>query len=383
MDIRTVGVEEELLLLDPATRQVSARAREVLKGHREHGAGREPRAASDELDQELFLHQVETRTDPTTDVPAAVEQLRAARRSAGLAAREAGLAAVACGIAPVELTHPRVSPDDRYRDMVDTFGEVARSAGTCGMHIHVGIGSDDEGVAVIDRLAPWLPVLLAVSANSPYAASRDTGYASWRSQVWGRWPSAGPTEAFGSMAGYRAAADGLLASGAARDRGMLYFDARLSEGQPTVEVRVFDVCTDPADAGLLVALTRALVEHAARGWSAGEPADRWRSEQLRGAQWRAARWGLGDTLMHPLRRELRPAREVLESLVELVGSELDEAGDLSVVEDGVPRVLRGGGATRQRAAFERSAGQDRDGIDGVVDDLVERSERAWALGPVF
>ncbi|MCW2842507.1 MAG: hypothetical protein JWN22_423, partial [Nocardioides sp.] len=186
---RLVGVEEELLLVDPATGRASSDARRVLAGH-------------DDLDQELFQHQIETQTEPTADLGETAVQLVAARRSAGEAARSAGLASVAVATSPYAL-EPHVSPNDRYRDMLTTYGGVARTAGTCGMHVHVAVDSPEEGVEVLDRIAPWLPTLLAVSANSPYADGADTGHASWRSQVWSRWPSAGPTEAFGSLAGYR------------------------------------------------------------------------------------------------------------------------------------------------------------------------------------
>ncbi len=223
---------------------------------------------------------------------------------------------------------------------------------------------------MIDRIGPWLPVLLAISANSPFADGRDTGYASWRAQVWSRWPSAGPTERFGSVEGYRAASSTLLDWGVARDPGMLYFDARLSESHPTVEIRVCDVCADPADAVLLAVLVRALVETAARGDDDRFP--RWRAESLRAAHWTASRWGLSGSLVDPTRGEPRPAREVLDALVALVGPALAEAGDADRVARGRERVLGATGASRQRAAYERSGG-----LAGVVDDLVERTEGSW------
>jgi carboxylate-amine ligase len=370
---RKVGVEEELLLIDPETRCVTSRAPEVLKEFREHGRGRLRSVATDELDQELFRHQLETRTDPTTSAADVLSQLRDARRTAGEAADSVGLGIAACGIVPTGIDEVRVSPNDRYRDMVDTFGEVARTGGTCGMHVHVDIADDEEGVGVIDRLGPWLPVLLALSANSPIYQRRDTSYASWRSQVWGRWPSAGPTEQFGSLAGYRATCDMLLATGAARDAGMLYFDARLAALHPTVEVRVADVCTDPLDAVLVAVLVRALVEVSAREHADGAPVPRWRAEELRAAQWRAARYGVAGRLVHPERRELAPAPEVLDALVDRVREVLGETDDLQLVEQGCARVLAGGGATHQRAALERS-----EGVEGVVDDLLERTRRSWA-----
>lgn len=372
MPIRTVGAEEELLLVDPDTRTVSSRAVEVLKEHREHGAGRQPAVASDELDKELFGHQLETRTDPVDDVTRIGEQLVAARRAAGEAARALGLAVIACGVVPVATEDPKVSPNDRYRDMVEIFGETARNGDTCGTHVHVAIDSPEEGVGVIDRIAPWLPVLVAIGANSPFAEGRDTRYASWRSQAWSRWPSAGPTEAFGSLEGYREASRLLRMTGAARDEGMLYFDARLSAAHPTVEIRVLDACTDLDDVVLAAALIRGLVEHAASEWAAGGPVPGCRAELLRAAHWRAARMGLSNTLVHPERRELAAAREVILALVERIRPHLEDTGDLPLVRDGIDRVLRGGGATRQRAAYERTGS-----IDGVLDDLVARTERTW------
>lgn len=369
---RTLGIEEELLLVDPQTRRITAGSAQVLKSFREHGRGRHASVATDELDQELFRHQLETRTDPTASTEDALAQVRDARRTAGEAAAAADLAIAACGIAPTPLDQVVVSPNDRYRAMLETFGEVARTGGTCGMHVHVDIDGDEEGVGVIDRIGPWLPVLLALSANSPFYEGRDTAYASWRSQVWSRWPSAGPTEPFGSVAGYRAACDMLLATGAARDEGMLYLDARLSVVHPTVEVRISDVCTDPLDAVLVAALARALVETAAREHAAGKPLPGWRAEALRAAQWRAARYGVTERLVHPVRREPVPAAEVLDALVDRVRPALDDVGDLELVDEGRHRVLHANGATRQRSAYERTGS-----IEGVVDDLLERTRRSW------
>jgi len=371
MGVRTVGVEEELLLVDPMTRQASPSSGEVLAAHhREHGVL--PALASHGLDKELFQHQLETRTDPTTDLASLRAQLVVARATAGLAARAFGLAAIAVATVPL-VEDIRLTPDDRYADMIVRYAEIARHAGTCGMHVHVGIEDPEEGVGVIDRIGPWLPALRAVSANSPYAEGRDTGYASWRSQLWSHWPSAGPTEAFSSLAAYQQLCHELLEFGAARDPGMLYFDARLSVRQPTVEVRIFDVCTDPADAVLLAALVRGLVEKAARCWRSGDEPPHWRTEALRAAHWRASRLGLADTLVHPLLRRLAPAREVLESVVWHVREELEESGDADLVDEGVERVLAGGGAVLQRAAYDRTGM-----IHGVVDDLVRRSEAVWA-----
>lgn len=366
MTLRTVGVEEELLLVDPETREASPRSQQVLKYAVEHGL-----AGAEDLEQELYRHQLETRTSPTTDLAALRADILRGRRAAAQAADGAGLLTAAVGAIPLGPDEPRTTRDDRYLAMVDTFGEVARPGGTCGMHVHVQVDSDEEGVRVIDALTPWLPVVLAVSANSPFYEGRDTRYASWRAQVWAQWPSAGPTESFGSVDAYREVGRRLIASGAARDEGMLYFDARLARSYPTVEVRISDVCTDPDDAVLIAALTRALVEHSATATGADLPAP-WRVELLRAAQWRAARYGLGDRLLDPLTGELAPARAVLETLVRTVDGQLAESGDLDLVAAGVARVLSDNGSVRQRAVHERH-GSVRD----VVDDLVARTNAGW------
>jgi len=364
---RTVGVEEELLLVDPETRTISFRSAAVRKEQEEHPGddGGEP------LDHELFLHQLETRTDPSASLEEILRQLIAARRAAVDAAAAEGLAVMSSGVVPVAGFEPRVSPSDRYRDMVATFGETARTGGTCGTHVHVAIDSPAEGVGIIDRMAPWLPLLVAIGANSPFVEGRDTRYASWRMQAWSHWPSAGPTEQFGTLEGYRESARLLQMSGAARDDGMLYYDARLSAKQPTVEIRVVDACTDLEDAVLAAALVRALAETAAEQWARGDELPRWRAEVLRGASWRASRMGLSNTLVDPVLRELRPAREVLERLLRHTRPRLEANGDLDRVVEGLERVLRAGGATRQRAAFEHAGS-----IDAVVDDLVRRTAPA-------
>ncbi|HEX6149657.1 carboxylate-amine ligase [Nocardioides sp.] len=365
--VRKVGVEEELLLVDPATGELRALSRRVLHEHRASTAGRRDEAFTD-LDEELLQHMVETRTAPDTELAKIGDQLRAARRTAIDAATAAGAAVAAVGTAPLVPADPPLSESPRYQRIGQQFGRLGRTSGTFGMHVHVDIASDEEAVRTIDGLRPWLPVVVAVAANSPYADNADTGYASWRQQVWTRWPSAGPTEPFGTLAEYRRVTAALIESGAALDRGMLYFDARPAEKFPTVEVRVADVCTDVEDALLVAALCRALVETVA-DQEPQTPAIR--SDLLRAAHWRAARFGTAGDLAHPLTGGLAPAREVVETLVAAVAPALDAAGDRELVEAGVERVVAGTGATHQRQAFE--TGGD---LTAVVRDAVERTEAA-------
>jgi carboxylate-amine ligase len=297
-----------------------------------------------------------------------MHEIRRGREKLATAAEAAGAAVVAVP-APV-LVDPQedVTPKPRYQRIFDEFGEISRQSLACAMHVHVDVHGRDEAIEVVDRIRPWLPVLTAVSANSPYWRGRDTGYASWRTQTWTRWPSNGARESFGDYRTYQWTTQKMIDWGAALDPAMVYFDVRLSEKYPTVEVRVADVCTDVEDAALVAALARALVTTAAAGDD--DRGASWRSDLLRVAAWRASRHGLAGELVHPETLNLAPVREVLEALVEYVGSSLDEAGDRQFVLDAFEHLLsRGNGASRQRSVYEATGGDLR----AVVKDLRERT----------
>ncbi len=249
--------------------------------------------------------------------------------------------------------------------MTEQFGRVARTQLTCGMHVHVAVDSPAEGVAVLDGIRPWLAVLVALSANSPFLAGEDTGYASYRSILWGQWPTAGIADPFGDVDGYEQARAALVASGAAMDDGMIYFDARLSARYPTVEVRVADVCADASDAVTLAAVVRALVSTAAV-----EPAPASvRSELLRAASWRAARFGMEERLVDVESAMAVPAWNVVDRLIEFIGPALRETGDAERVHTGLNEIRRRGtGATLQRAVYAESGT-----MAAVVDAIAART----------
>jgi carboxylate-amine ligase len=228
---------------------------------------------------------------------------------------------------------------------------------TCGCHVHVSVEDDEEGVAVLNRIRVWLPVLTALTANSPFWQGADTGYASYRSQAWHRWPSAGPIEVYADAADYHRIIDTVLATGTVLDSGMVYFDARLSEKWPTVEVRTADVALRVEDAVTLAGLVRGLVETAAREAQDGTPPPAVRAEVLRLAAWRAGRSGLTGDLVHPLTGTPVPAAAVVAALFDHVRPALADAGDEQRVADGLEELLRRGtGADLQRRIHRETGG---------------------------
>ncbi len=358
--MRAVGVEEELLVVDPASgNPVQAGPRLVRKVRAETAASVVANVPvvldGSGMSGEFMRQQVEVGTAPRTDLAELADQVREHRRIANRAAEGEGLAVAALGTSPIPVT-PAVSADPRYLSLLSTFRQVAGDQLINGCHVHVDTHSRDEAVAVVDRLQPWLPLLRAISSNSPFWGGRDSGYASYRSLVWGRWPSAGPTEPFGSVEAYEQAVEALIATGAVVDRGNLYFDARPSERYPTVEIRAADVCLHPDDAVLLGALARGLVSTVAQQWRDELPFRPVRVALLRTAHWRAAREGLGGRLQHPVTHRPVPAGDGLGALVEFIAPALVTSGDLVVVRELVDQVLRRGtGAAMQRQAFHRRA----------------------------
>ncbi|MFJ3307241.1 glutamate--cysteine ligase [Streptomyces sp. NPDC086549] len=363
--MRTVGVEEELLLVDPGTGEPRAVSAAVLARADQDDQGGEV------FEKELHSQQLEFATHPQSDMGDLAAEIVRCREEAAHLAGEAGCTVAALATSPLPVT-PSVSADRRYAWMAEQYGIGVHQQLVCGCHVHVAVESDEEGVAVLDRIRPWLAVLTAVSANSPFWQGKDTRYASYRSRVWQRWPSAGPTEVFGSAERYHRRVADMLATGAVLDEAMVYFDARLSERYPTVEIRVADVCLHTETAVLVAALARGLVETAARAWRAGAGPSESSVSLLRLAAWRAARSGLSGELLHPETMRPAPAESVLRDLLEHVAAPLADSGDTGRVREAFGMLRRrGNGASVQRESLER-AGSLRD----VVAECVRHTQLA-------
>jgi carboxylate-amine ligase len=249
---------------------------------------------------------------------------------------------------------PNLVPEPRYRRIRQHVGLLADKHLTCGFHVHVEVADREEGVAVLDRIRVWLPVLLALSANSPFWYGVDSGFASYRYQAMARWPTAGPCGIFGSAKEYDRQARALLRSGVALDDDMLYFDARLSAHFPTVEVRVTDICMDPTHAAVLAALVRALVETAGRQWRDGQPPQPITAAELRAWTWRASRFGTDGLLISPATGSPAPAGRVAAEMMALLRPVLEEYEEADCVETVVTAILNDGSGTRQqREAYAR------------------------------
>jgi len=317
-----------------------------------------------DLQLELTSCQVETATDPMHSAAELGDELRRLRRVAADAAEECGASLLAVGLPPTAPHEFPITDTPRYRQIAERYGMVAHEQGICGCHVHVAVPDQETAVRVCNRLRPWLPVLLALSANSAVYRNADTGYASWRSILWGRWPTAGPPPHLDSAADYDEMVQGLQDTGAMLDDGMVYWDARPSAKFPTVEVRVADVPATSAETVLLATLTRAAVMTAMTEIRCGAPDIHIPEALLRARYWRAARDGLTGYPREAMSAFLTAVSPALHALGEYgyVASELDRIGGDG--SDG------GNGAIRQRRAWQR-----RGDVADVLAEAVEATLR--------
>lgn len=346
MSLATVGVEEEFHLADLTTGALRPDAAQVLAAAR--------RRLGDDVDPELLRSQVEVGTATCTTLAEVRRELVRLRRGLANSAAEAGCVLLASGTYPAVVNGVSATDDPRYQAMMELFGPLARDQVSCGCHVHVAVEDPEAAVTVLRRSRPWLPVLLALSANSPFLQGGDTSYASYRSEVWSRWPTSGPAPALRSHSEFDVLVERLLATGVLRDRGMLYWHARPSQRYPTVEFRIADVCLAVDDAVLLAGLFRALTRTCLLAEQQGEPNPDLPAEVLRAASWRAARFGVDGELLDPATGVPVPSADAVAALLAHVRPALEESGDAAEVDATAAAVLgRGSGARRQRSAYAR------------------------------
>lgn len=355
----TAGVEQEFLLVDPETRRPVPLAAEVCQ---------EAKPPFD-VQRELTPFQIEVAT-PVCETPEELaEQISAGRAHLAEAARSVGCRLLAAGVPPLGDAGPPPGTDDRrYRLMEYSHRKLVGGQGVCGLHVHVGVPDRETAISIANAVRPWLPVLLALSVNSPIQDTEVTGYASWRSMIWGRWPVSGPPPHFGSVEHYDRLVQALIDSEVLLDTGMVYWDVRPSAKHPTIEVRVADIPLTGHEVAVIAELIRALVATVVTDPPRRSPVD---DTLLRAAGWRAARDGIDGLGVDPRTGALVPAREQVERLVALVEPALRAVGRLSVVEDHLDWLrTNGSGAARQRRAFAAS-GDARDLVDLLITKTTE------------
>jgi glutamate---cysteine ligase / carboxylate-amine ligase len=348
-----VGVEEEVMILDAETLALSPAVDLLISES-------EKRDLPGRLKTELFASVVELNTDICDSVGGAHAALSELRRATAQIAEENGLRIAAVGSHPFsDPEEQQIAADPRYKEFVGFAGVSARRQGVSGLHVHVGMPSADACYATLEGILPWLPLVLALSANSPYLAGRATGLASNRAEILAQLPRAGAPPAFGSYQAWEAFVERLIVLGLADDYTRFWWDVRPHPRFGTLEIRMPDQPTGLVVTVALVALLQALCASVDAGQT--RPAERGDYAQNR---WAALRFGTGAELIHPKGDRMARVPELARELLELVGPASEKLGTADELAALDPSTCEG----ERQLEIGR-----RDGLEAVCADLVERT----------
>ena len=355
-DPLTIGLEEELMLLDPETLELAPLAPAVLG---EVGG-------DERFKPELPASQIEIVTRPAADVPGAVSQLADGRRT--LLRRAAGLARpAAAGVHPFSAAEGELNEDARYRHTVDGFGRIAHRQLVCALQVHVAVGSAERTLGVYNALRSYLPELAALAASAPFYEGRDTGLASVRPKISEQLPRQGVPPAIDSWEAFASALEWGALAGVVPEPAVWWWELRPHPAWGTLELRVPDAQSTLGDAACVAALAHALVgllaDRHARGQAMPTHAG-WRIEENR---WSACSDGVEGSLADLDTGARRPTRERLHDLIDQLAPHARELGCAAELEHARGLVERNG-AMRQR---EVAAAH---GVRAVAAWLAERFE---------
>ena len=361
----TMGIEEELQIVHAQSHSLTPDAHELLELAREE-------LKDEEVVPELRQSQIEIVSGVCQSLDEVTRELFRLRKEVYEASTAKGDRIVSAGTHPFSSWKEQpVTKGERYREIEKQYQHLAREQLIFGLHIHIGIEDREEAVQVLNRLRPWLSVLLALSANSPFWNGDDTGYNSFRTELWSRWPLSGVPGCFESYDEYQQTARQLQQCDLVDDGSKIYWDMRIPTKLPTIEIRMCDACTRIEDVTMLVGLVRGLVQRAISDLREQTPSPVVRSEILRAAHWHAARYGLDGALPDTSAGKSVSAHEMVTKLLEHVRAGLEATGDWPEVSRLVDETLTiGNGAKRQRDIFAQSGN-----LQSVVEYLVENTCR--------
>lgn len=362
----TIGVEEELQVVDPETWELVARADEII--------GKAEPSMERNLRSELFQSTVEVASDACTDVDELREEILRLRHGVADLLEDEGRTIAAAGTHPFSRWQDQErSEAPRYEQLVEEIGWPARQELIFGLHVHVAVRNPAEAIHVVDHLRPYLPLLLGMSANSPFWQGEDTGLAAARLEILDGMPRTGMPPAFERWEAFDQALEGLKQASQVDDVTMVWWDIRPRRDLGTVEVRIPDLPTEPEASLELAALSQALVAWLAEGFREGaEPPLKHPQEVIEENRWRAVRSGYEAELVQLGEEgevEAIALPQALERTLERLEPIAEELGVEDALKAARARTRSGAsGAARQRAVHE-----ERGDLRAVARDLAARA----------
>jgi carboxylate-amine ligase len=338
----TIGIEEELMILDAETLELT-NAIESLLDEAEHG----------EIKPELMESVLEVATDPCDNTREAAEQLRALRAQVRESAGRRELTIGSAGTHPFAMWEDqRIVARPRYRDLVSALRFVARQEIIFGVHVHIGLDDPDKAIHVANGMRVHVPLLLALSANSPFWRADATGLASTRTPIFRAFPRVGIPPRYKDWEDYARRIEFMVGSRVVPDYTYLWYDVRPHPNFGTVEVRVMDAQTRVEHTLALAAMVQAMVRELAIHFEEGKELSRYPYEMLDENKWIAARHGLEGELVDLPKRERVSTKALAQRLYDRLREHAQDLGSAAELE-GVLDILEGGtGADRQLVVYE-------------------------------
>lgn len=364
------GIEEEFFLTDANTNRIINKARS--------GFFRDCRNIfGDGVSHELLQSQVELVSPILDSQEAARSYLFDSRREISDIAGRHGMTVMAAGTHPMAFWQAqRATEKTRYLNLMDDFQIIAHRNLLCGLHVHVGLPDGIDRVDVMNRLMPWLPLLLALSTSSPFWSRKVSGLMSYRQAAYDEWPRTGIPDYFPNERSYSAFVDFFKQTGALKSESSIWWAIRPSGRYPTLELRIADACPEISTVLCIVGLFRSMVHHFAENGDVGLK----RNEMTRlineENRWRAKRYGTDATFIDQESRRVLAVKESLDMLQELVGASAMALGCLPAFDYAREIALNGTSAHQQLAVYAEIIGIGRTNLQAltaVTDMLVSQT----------
>jgi carboxylate-amine ligase len=355
----TLGVEEELMIVDADSMELVSAIEEMIEAV--------PRETEGDVKPELMQSVLEISTNVCRSAAEAAGQLEDLRRRVRETAESQGLAIASAATHPfARWEDQRIVDRPRYREVVDALRFVARQEILFGLHIHVGIDDPEKAIHVANGMRVHLPILLALSANSPFWRGVPTGVMSTRTPIFKTFPRVGVPPRYESWADFVSRVEFMVDAKAVDDYTYFWWDVRPHPKLGTVEVRVCDAQTRLEHTIALAALVQAMAKELAEHYESGYELGTYPQEMLDENKWLAARYGIEGELVDLPQRSRCRATDLARRLLERLAPHADELGCLRELETVEDMVTRGTGAQRQLAVWRA----DRD-LRTLVRKLVE------------
>jgi carboxylate-amine ligase len=344
----TIGVEEEFQIIDPETLELRSHVVQLLSSAAARGIG-------DLVKQEMHQSIVETGTKICENVSELRLEMHRTRSELVMAAESTGLRVAAAGTHPFSSWIDQViSPGERYQNIVEEMGQLARSLLIFGMHIHIAMPDKQTTIDMMNMVRYFLPHLLALSTSSPFWMGRNTGLKSFRTTVFRRFPRTGIPEVFESWSEYENFINLLVKLNCIDTGKKIWWDVRPHPTYGTLEFRMFDTATRVEEAVAIAALTQAIVVKLHRLYTRNQSWRIYRRALIEENKWRAARYGIEGKLIDFGREAEVPMRELMLELMELIDDVVDELGSRSAVEYIHTILNEGTSAERQLRVYQQT-----------------------------